>query len=62
MTFLDIPDFEEEFWTESWSFSAELDDRMRNLGDKAAELHAFCHGPGGDWDGRPDFYCCFGGK
>lgn len=50
----------EEFWAEV-DLGPELTERMKQLGDRAAWLHEYTHGPGGDWNGRPDFYCCFGG-
>lgn len=55
------PDVEEEFWEDVPYISHELERAMSVLGDRAVELHSFVHGPGGDWNGTPDFYCCFGG-
>lgn len=50
---------EEEFWDEVPSLSSALDSKMKELGDRAAELHLFLHGPGGRWDTRGDLICCF---
>ena len=50
---------EEPWKDETVLFSPELISRMRELRARAAVLHAHNYGPGGDWNGRPDFYCCF---
>lgn len=51
------PEFEEELWEELPPFPSELAARMRELGDRAVDAHAFIYGPGGRWDTQSDLVC-----